>query len=322
MKFRNVIVVVFFLLICKSLFSITPPIICQRKMPYDSAAVNISCDRFELSELKFYRAKIDAENYTDFRKNMPAEDSCVVPGKYLYILEVPCPECGSGGYSSCMNYLEVTVNDHSEICEASGEVADIDSTDFSSYKSEWDYYEDCCESEFSADRLEIDFGKVKAGSKSIVETINLQVYSCSCAPNDLTPSFLFKNENQNVFDVEVGETNYSYIPSGAGEAEFLFSFSPESEKEYFETVIFDFDSIKIEVILKGQGVKEGEISDLDQEIPDEKTDDVVKADDSSQETSDPEHIPDASNADNEVYDDNYQYEECGGGFGSCSVILI
>jgi hypothetical protein len=57
-------------------------------------------------------------------------------------------------------------------------------------------------------------------------------------------------------------------------------------------------------------------------LKDEAPDDAVEADDSSQETSDPDQIPDASNADNEVYDDNYQYEECGGGFGSCSVILI
>lgn len=318
MKFKSIIVIFFIIFISKGLFSITPPIICERQSPYDSAEVNISCDRFDFSELKFYRAQFVDGIYSNFRKNIPASDNCVSPGEYFYILDSPCPECGSGGYSSCMNYLTVVVKDHSEECEESGETSEVNSEDFGSYKSEWDYYEDCCESDLSAERMEIDFGKVKIGYESKIETIELSVYSCSCAPNDLTPSFSFKNEDQNVFEVEVGETNYSYIPSGSGDAEFLFSFSPEFEKEYLEVVVFDFDSIKLEVTLKGQGVKE-ENPKLDDEINDENSDE--KTDDISQETNDPDQIPEASLIDDEVSDENLNSDSVAGD-DACSIILI
>ena len=313
MKFKNLVIISFITLTSGLLFAIAPPIECNRQLPVDAEEVIIECNNFELSELNFYRAKIVDGSYTDFRENVPAEDNCVLPGDYLYILDVPCPECGSGGYSSCKNYLKVTVRDHTEVCEASGDVADIDSGEFSSYKSEWDYYDECCESDFSAERLEIDFGKVKIGSESETETIEFSVYSCSNVPNDLTPVFSFKNEDQNVFHVEVGETNYSYIPSGSGEAEFLFSFSPKIEKEYTERVVFDFDSIKLEVTLKGEGVKK-EVGELDDESA---------ADNSSSETGDVEPEPDNDEAKDESsaeQPDNEVSEKSSS--GACSISLI
>ena len=318
MNFRSTVIVFFIIFIFKGLFSITPPIICERQSPFDSAEVNISCDRFELSELNFYRAKIVDGSYTDFRENVPAEDDCVLPGEYMYILDVPCPECGSGGYSSCRNYLEVSVRDHTNICENSGVAADIDSDEFNSYKSDWDYYEDCCESELSAERLEIYFGKVEIGTESETQTIEFSVYSCSNAPNDLTPSFSFKNEDQSAFNVEVGETNYSYIPSGSGEAEFLFSFSPEEEAEYNETVVFDFDSIKLEVTLKGEGVNKN----ID-ETPDEQSDNETAPDNSNSETEDVTTKPDNNEIKDESEADQSDDETVEkSSSGACSISII
>ena len=75
--------------------------------------------------------------------------------------------------------------------------------------------------------------------------------------------------------------------------------------------------------------EDSEVSDSDHEIqdeaivetPDEEApDEAVKVDDSSQETSDPDQVPDASNVDTEVYDDNYH--DCGTSDSACSVILI
>lgn len=253
----------FFLLISFNLFAETPPIMCNHFSGDNPEEVTIECDKFGYAELFFYRAKIKNGIYTNLRKSVPSHDMCVPPGKYHYVLEQACPECGFAGYSSCKNYLTVVIGDHDKKCEESGVQVEMSEAEFFSHESEWYYYEDCCNSELSASTHKVEFGNVAVGKTSDNKSVLIETYSCSNVPNDLTPEYYLENSENNVFEITEGESNYSYIPSGNGYTEFFISFTPETSDKYEVKLIFNNLGEKVEVTLTGEGVaSDDELSDF------------------------------------------------------------
>jgi len=258
-----------------SLYAITAPMNCSYSSSLEK--VSIECSNFSSGD-SFYRAKYEDGAYTNFRENIPFEENCVLPGKYLYILNVECPGCdGSGGYSSCTNYLEVEVKEHEVECEDSGDQIDVDEEAFLDYKSEKEYHETCCVAEMSPDIADIDFGQISVDENSDKETVKIHSYRCTNAPLE-APTFTFKN-GETAFTIELGKSNYTQIPHSKGTTEYLITFEPKEAKEYNETIIFSDSYGKTEIVLKGTGIASNDKTEEENDKNEENKDD------NNQETS-------------------------------------